>query len=294
MTKIVKANEIELPNIVMGCIYGCPGSGKSTLALSAPKPLLIDTDGGVSRVQAEYRSDTVQVKSYQDILDVFKEDLSEYESIIIDTLGELVNFMLKHFVDKDPGLMTRGGTMNIKVWGLVKTEFNSLKMTMRQLNKNLIFVAHQAEDKDGDKKVYRLDVAGSSGKDVVKILDFLGYMEMVGKRRTISFAPSERYYAKNSIKLDDMIQIPILKEGTPNDFLFEQVIKPSIERRKTEQLEHAKEDKAIAEGRKPIGKDPNATLEAFKAMELSPYAKGVLFKELCASTDLKWNGEKFA
>ena len=56
MTKIVKANEIELPNIVMGCIYGCPGSGKSTLALSAPKPLLIDTDGGVSRVQAEYRA----------------------------------------------------------------------------------------------------------------------------------------------------------------------------------------------------------------------------------------------
>lgn len=293
MTKIVKANEIELPNIVMGCIYGCPGSGKSTLALSAPNPLLIDTDGGVSRIQAEYRADTVQVKNYQDILDVFKEDLSEYESIIIDTLGELVNFMLKHFVDRDPSLMTRGGTMNIKVWGLVKTEFNSLKMTMRQLNKNLIFVAHQAEDKDGDKKVYRLDVAGSSGKDVVKILDFLGYMEMVGKRRSISFEPSERYYAKNSIKLDDMIQIPILKEGTPNEFLFEQVIKPSIERRKKEQEEHALVDLSIAEGRKLIGKDPNATLDAFKSMELTPYAKGVLFKELCASTDMVFKDGRF-
>ena len=286
MSKITKANNLELPNTIIGCIYGCPGIGKSSVALSAPSPLLIDTDMGAHRIQAEYRCDTVQVKSYQDILDVFKEDLSDYESIIIDTLGELVNFMLKYFVDKDPGLVTRGGTMNIKIWGLVKTEFNSLKMTMRALNKNLIFVAHQAEDKDGDKKVYRIDVAGSSGKDVVKILDFLGYMEMVGKRRSISFAPSERYYAKNSIRLDDMIQVPILENGAENTFLVDYIIKPSVERRKTEQLEHAKDDKAIAEGRKLIGKDPNATLEAFKGMELSPYAKGILFKELCASTDL--------
>ena len=79
----------------------------------------------------------------------------------------------------------------------------------------------------------------------------------------------------------------------PNNFMVDYIIKPSVERRKTEQLEHAKDDKAIAEGRKLIGKDPNATLEAFKGMELSPYAKGILFKELCNSTELVFKDGSF-
>ena len=101
MSKIKKKNEIELPKVILGCIVGVPGIGKTTLALSAPSPLLLDTDNGIHRVQSEYRADCVQVKSYQDILDVLEEDLSDYKTIVIDTLGELVNFMLKYFADKD-------------------------------------------------------------------------------------------------------------------------------------------------------------------------------------------------
>ena len=86
--EIKKKDEIELPSIIVGCIYGVAGIGKSTLALSAPKPLLLDTDNGIHRVQSEYRCDCVQVRRYNDILQVlFEEDLSEYQSIVIDTLG---------------------------------------------------------------------------------------------------------------------------------------------------------------------------------------------------------------
>ena len=99
MGLIKKKDEIELPTTVIGCIVGTPGIGKTTLALSAPKPLLIDTDKGIHRLQAEHRCDCVQVTSYQDVLDVLEEDLSSYESVIIDTLGELVSFMLKHFAE---------------------------------------------------------------------------------------------------------------------------------------------------------------------------------------------------
>jgi ATP-dependent Lon protease len=72
MSKIKKKNEIELPKSIVGCLYGQPGIGKTTLALSAPKPLLLDTDNGIHRVQSEYRSDVVQVKSYQDIFNNIK------------------------------------------------------------------------------------------------------------------------------------------------------------------------------------------------------------------------------
>ena len=75
MSKIKKKNEIELPKTIVGCITGVCGIGKTTLALSAPKPFLLDTDNGIHRVQSEYRVDCVQVKSYEDILEVLEEDL---------------------------------------------------------------------------------------------------------------------------------------------------------------------------------------------------------------------------
>lgn len=287
MSKIKKKNEIELPKIILGCIVGVPGIGKTTLALSAPKPLLLDTDNGIHRVQSEYRSDVVQVKSYQDILDVLEEDLSDYETIVIDTLGELVNFMLKYFADKDKSLITRGGTYNIKIWGLVKTEFENLKLKLQLLNKNLIFVSHAKEDKDGENKVYRMNVAGSTPDILNGVLDFLGFCEVLGKTRSISFSPSARFYAKNSIELNDYLEIPTLKLGETNDFLTKEVIEPTIAKRKQESEAVKQNDEKLQQGRYLIEQatEPNAVLTAFKEMKLSVYNKKVLFDELSKKFD---------
>ena len=48
-------------------IYGSPGIGKTTLACSAPKPLLIDFDRGVSRVRADHRVTTVVADTYEEV-----------------------------------------------------------------------------------------------------------------------------------------------------------------------------------------------------------------------------------
>ena len=291
MSKIKKKNEIELPKTIVGCITGVCGIGKTTLALSAPKPLLLDTDNGIHRVQSEYRADCVQVKSYQDILDVLEEDLSDYETIVIDTLGELVNFMLKYFADKDKSLITRGGTYNIKIWGFIKQEFQNLKLKLQLLNKHLIFVSHVKEDKDGENKVYRMDVAGSTSETVTKILDFLGFCEVLGKTRSISFTPSARFYAKNSIELNDYLEIPQLKTGDKNDFLTKEVIEPTIAKRKQESAALKINEEKLQQGRYLIeqAKEPNAVLIAFKEMDLSIYNKKVLFNELSE----KFSGYKF-
>lgn len=282
MSKIKKKEEIELPKVILGCIVGVPGIGKTTLALSAPAPLLLDTDNGIHRVQSEYRADCVQVKSYQDILDVLEEDLSDYKTIVIDTLGELVNFMLKYFADKDKSLITRGGTYNIKIWGLVKTEFENLKLKLQLLNKHLIFVSHAKEERDGENKVYRMNVAGSTPDILNGVLDFLGFCEVVGKTRSISFTPSARFYAKNSIELNDYLEIPQLKTGDKNDFLTKEVIEPTIAKRKQESEALKINEEKLQQGRYLIEQaiDPNAVLTAFKEMDLSIYNKKVLFNEL--------------
>ena len=50
MSLIKKSNELVIPTTVKMMIYGQAGMGKSTVALSAPKPLLLDFDNGVKRM----------------------------------------------------------------------------------------------------------------------------------------------------------------------------------------------------------------------------------------------------
>ena len=76
-------------------IYGQAGMGKSTVALSAPKPLLLDFDNGVKRMNMAHLEniDTVQVTSWSDVQQVLQEDLSAYQTIVVDTIGKMMDFI---------------------------------------------------------------------------------------------------------------------------------------------------------------------------------------------------------
>ena len=75
-------------------LAGPPGIGKSTLAMSAPAPLLIDTDGGFDRVEFMYRKDRLVANSYQEILDDLQpQNLKEYQTLVIDTAGRMQSYM---------------------------------------------------------------------------------------------------------------------------------------------------------------------------------------------------------
>ena len=71
---IKKPQELNLQAKLKILLYGQAGVGKSTLSLSAPKPLLIDCDGGIHRVNFGHVKDTVQVESYDDVLNLLKEE----------------------------------------------------------------------------------------------------------------------------------------------------------------------------------------------------------------------------
>lgn len=73
-------------------LYGQPGIGKSTLAASAPKPVLLDFDNGVSRIRAEHRCPTSVSSSYEEVLEDIK-NMDDFETIIIDTGGSFVTYL---------------------------------------------------------------------------------------------------------------------------------------------------------------------------------------------------------
>lgn len=233
MSLLTQPSELKHNQSISCLIYGQPGTGKTTLALSASRPVLIDLDRGLHRVEKRFQCPSLQVENYQQILDLLKSgELAPFETIVIDTLGKLVDRMGDYVAVANPKFKQGDGTLSMKAWGAIKVQFSNLIKTIFNMNKSVIFVAHEKEDKDGDVRFVRPDVSGSSGKDIVKELDLMGYMEMKGNKRTVSFTPNEKYYAKNALNLPPVIEVPNTASG--NTFFQDKIVAAVAEKRRQE------------------------------------------------------------
>lgn len=202
-------------------IAGYPGIGKSTLALSAPKPLHIDVDFGIDRIEPRYRKPYIQPSSYQEILDdLTPENVKDFDTLVFDTGGKLISLMSLWAIQKDPKYGQRDGSLSLKGYGFVGKEFIRLMdYCFYTLQKNIVFVFHTVEEKDGDNTRLRIKVEGQTKMNVWEALDLGGFVEMYGNDRTIGFSNCERYYAKGTRGIFGVRKIPVLGPNTPNDFL---------------------------------------------------------------------------
>ena len=270
MSLLKSPNELSSDVKLSMLIYGQPGLGKTTLALSAPSPVLIDADKGIKRVEKRFQVPSLPLDDYWSFRELLKSpELAPFQTIVVDTMGKLVDRMGDWLMKRNDKLRQSDGSLTMKGYGALKTEFQSLLREMQSLNKHIIFVAHEREDKDGDTRIIRPDVSGSSGKDLVKDLDLMGYMEMKGKRRTISFNPCEKFYAKNSLKLPDIIDVPDTKDG--NAFIEDIIIGKTLEKMKSDQAQNDSYDKLLSGLYKTIdaAKDASGANDALTVIDNS-------------------------
>ena len=231
MGLIKKAAELTIPTTVKMMVYGQAGFGKTTLALSAPKPLLLDFDNGVKRVNLSHLEgvDIVQVSSWQDVQMVMQEDLSAYQTIVVDTIGKMMDFIIT----------AKCGSAHPKIqdWGRINQEFKWFIRTLSMLNKNTVFVAHRDVRKEGDDNVFIPALREKNYNDIVTELDLLGYMEVKtidGQRmRTITFDPTQRNDCKNTCNLPSTMYVPCIidQQGNStnqNNFIEDKIIRPYI------------------------------------------------------------------
>lgn len=202
-------------------VYGSPGSGKSTLACSAPGAVMIDTDGGVMRINGAHQVPTLQVAQWEQITDAIEEvrNNPEVETVIIDTVGKMMAFMedfIKRTASGKRAELNRDGSLSLKGFGKRKQMFIDFVRGLTTIGKNVIFVAHDKEESRGDETVIRPEVGGSSTNDLMKELDIVGYMELNGNVRTISFTPTDRFYAKNTCDMSGVIPVPVLIDEEKN------------------------------------------------------------------------------
>lgn len=202
-------------------IAGYPGIGKSTLALSAPRPLHIDVDFGIDRIEPRYRKPYIQPASYQEILDdLTPMNIQDFDTLVFDTGGKLISLMSLWAIKNNPKYGQRDGSLSLKGYGFVGKEFVRLMdYCFYELKKNIVIVFHATEEKDGDNTRLRIKVEGQTKNNVWEPMDLGGFVEMIGNDRTIGFSNCERYFAKGTRGISDIWKIPPLTAASPNDFL---------------------------------------------------------------------------
>lgn len=210
-------------------IAGYPGIGKTTLGLSAPKPLLIDVDFGINRVMASVRKDYIQPESYEQLLEDLKGDLSDYETIVIDTGGKLLDLMKAYVIKNDIKNAKKDGTLSLQGYGAVGREFTRfMNYIYFELKKHCVIIFHAVEEKQDEETKLRILVEGSTKNTVWQNVELGGFIEMKGNKKTIGFDNCERYFAKSSFGIKGSYNIPEIDINTPNNFLtklFEQADK---------------------------------------------------------------------
>lgn len=231
MGLIKKSNEIAIQRNVKMMVYGQAGMGKTTLALSAPSALLLDFDNGVKRVNNAHLDDSigiVQIQNWQEVVQLLTQeqaDLQPFETIVVDTIGKMMDFIIAY--------RCAGRNPRLQDWGTINNDFKWFVASLSQLNKHIIFVAHRDSRKEGDDTVFIPALREKNYNSIVTELDLLGYVEMKNEngfqKRTITFDPTSRNDGKNTCQLPGVMVIPNIldQNGQPthaNDFIKTQII----------------------------------------------------------------------
>lgn len=213
MGLIKKPSEIAPKSTITVLVYGEPGIGKTTIACSAPNAVLFDYDGGVQRINGAHQVPTLQPTSWEDTAEAIEEierEMPEVQTIVIDTAGKMLDYMTAFIIKHNPKMKKFDGSLALQGYGLRKQMFTDFINKLAISGKNVIFVAHEKEEKRGEEWVKRPEIGGSSAADLIKELDLVGYMRAIGKQRTIAFNPTEAYYAKNTCSLPEVEVIPVV------------------------------------------------------------------------------------
>lgn len=296
MSLIRTSTELELPRTIKALVYGQAGMGKSTLALSAPKPLLLDFDGGVKRINNAHLQGVgiVQIGSWVEATQVLNEDLSAFDTIVIDTIGKMMDYITDH--------VTKGRAPQLKDWNPINQEFSTFTRKLSSLNKNIIFVGHRDTRKEGDDTVFIPALREKNYNAIVTELDLLGYIEARGRERTITFDPTNRNDGKNTCNLPPVMNIPTVVDGNgkstaPNNFFTQSVINPYLSRLDAKQEEIEKYDKVVEELKENIAmitdalsaQDFASRIEKFAHVGNSMAVARKLFGDKLTSLNLKYN-----
>lgn len=188
-------------------IYGQPGVRKTSFAFTAKRTLLLDFDKGVKRVNPKYRGNYTVINEWTDTLGLFKIDLSQYDTIAIDTVGKALDLLSVQIMKEDFKLRKKDGSLSLQGFGALSNRFRDFMNRITDLGKTVVLIAHDKEAKQGDDTIIRPDITGSSLSNIIREVDLCGYLRAHNNKAVITFNPSDNFYGKNTCGLPDNLDL---------------------------------------------------------------------------------------
>lgn len=149
-------------------IYGAPFSGKTTFANEFPDPLMLNTDGNITFVDAPYiaiknivevegriTKTTLAWQVFKDVISELEKKDNDFKTIVVDLLEDLYEHCRLYMYDKLN--IEHESDDSFRAWDKVRTEFlSTIKRLMNLDYENIILISHEDSSKDltrrsGDK-----------------------------------------------------------------------------------------------------------------------------------------------
>ena len=148
----------QIPKFIKMLVYGEAGVGKTVLSATAPNPIIISAEKGLLSL-ADKDVPVIEVDSLKGCLEVYdylNEQTQEYDTIVLDSLSEIGEALLREFKkgEKDPR----------KAYMKMADELDLLTKAFRDLDRHVVFIAKQELNKDeySGKTTYRPSAPGQS------------------------------------------------------------------------------------------------------------------------------------
>ena len=196
---------------VKALLYGPSGSGKTRLASTFPKPVFLDFDGSVTGLKTDIgrfpRDPGRRLDSWDDfrkVIGVLKSGKHPFETIVIDSMNEMLAVLSDHIVKKYPtGPMRRnfGDVPALADFSKINLDFLRATRAVLALPYHVVFTC-TIKDRSQNTDLVEPKLSGQLTKDVIKFFDLVGYLvvqEGDGKRRSynVSFAYGPDYVTKD-------------------------------------------------------------------------------------------------
>ena len=182
--KIEQTGDIKPTESIVMVVYGKAGVGKTTFGASAPKPLLLDFENGSKYLGK--RGINIPVSRFAKWLTAedkaeLKKALPDYDTIIIDPLGEVMEKIIESDTIKGNKYRMSDGNPTIAGWGEIKKQMRSFIKWLRDAGKNVIIVSHTVEEKSEGGLVHRIQVATKIKDEIPNMVDIISYMSIQQK-----------------------------------------------------------------------------------------------------------------
>lgn len=213
-------------------IVGLPGLGKTTFALTAKKPLLIDCSGTKSWKRAMWRADNmVECTAWDQIVGIKKEDFDPFDTVIVDTVGEFINQIIRVVLteNKSYSIGGLGKEIHVKGWAPVKERATRWISDVRSFGKDIVFVCHATEQqgKNDSQNQYRIDVGGSTRNYLYAVSDLMGLLIMYNNQRHFLVKATDESFGKSPPGVDNII-LPDYENSAERDTLAKMIEKTKM------------------------------------------------------------------